>query len=211
MTATQVLRGVAEVIAGSPRFLTAPLIRNRHLRWGATDAEVAAVMPGDEIVPDASFNATRAITIDAPRERVWAWIVQMGYGRAGFYSYDIFDNGGCPSADEVLPEYQHPRVGDWVPMASKISEKTAFKVKAFEPPEWMLWEKRGSTWSWRLVAIEEGRTRLITRLKDRRDWSKPGSALLSLILLEIGDFPMMRKQLLGIKTRAERRPVSGRS
>src|SRR5690348_4930364 len=80
---------------------------------GATDDEVLGSMPGDEIVPRASLNATRAITIGAPPERVWPWIVQMGYHRAGFYTYDLIDNDGYPSADRVLEEYQHTAVGDW--------------------------------------------------------------------------------------------------
>jgi hypothetical protein len=92
------------------------------MRWGATDAEVAGPMPGDEIVPKASFNATRAITIDAPPERVWPWIVQMGYRRAGFYTYALLDNAGYGSADRVLPEYQDPKVGDWMPMSRKVNE-----------------------------------------------------------------------------------------
>ena len=133
MTAKHVLRGVADVVAGSPRFLAAPLIRRRHLRWGATNAELAGEMPGDEIVPNPSFSATRAITIDAPPEAVWPWLVQIGFGRAGFYSYDLFDNAGRPSAETILPEYQSPKVGDWGPMASKVNETTAFKIVGIEP------------------------------------------------------------------------------
>jgi hypothetical protein len=200
-----VLRGLGEVALASPLFLFAPLYRRRHLRWGATDAEVARVMPGDELVAEPSFNATRAITIDAPPEAVWPWLVQIGYGRAGFYSYDLFDNAARPSAERILPEYQEPKVGDWVPMASKVNETTAFKVKAFEQSRWLLWEKPHSTWAWKLVSLEHGRTRLIARLKERYEWrASPGSALLTLILFEFGDFPMMRKLLLGVKRRAER-------
>jgi hypothetical protein len=205
-----VLRGLGEVAVASPLFLFAPLYRRRHLRWGATDAEVAGAMPGDELVAEPSFNATRAITIDAPPEAVWPWLVQIGYGRAGFYSYDLFDNAARPSAQRILPEYQQPKVGDWVPMASKVNETTAFKIKAFEPNRWVLWEKPHSTWSWKLVPLEGGRTRLLTRLKDRYSWrASPGNALLSLILFEFGDFAMMRKLLLGVKRRAERLAESG--
>src|SRR5438105_3045577 len=89
------------------------------MRWGATKAEVAGPVPGDEIVPKASFNATRAITIGAPPERVWPWIVQMGYRRAGFYTYALLDNAGYESADRILPEYQDPKAGDWMPMSGK--------------------------------------------------------------------------------------------
>jgi hypothetical protein len=135
----------------------------------------------------------------------------MGFGRAGFYSYDLLDNAGRPSADRILPAYQSPRVGDWVPMAGTISETTAFRIAGFEPGRWLLWEKPHSTWSWKLVPLPGGRTRLVTRLKDRYDWrGSPGGALLSLVLFELGDFPMMRRCLLGVARRAEdRMPVAG--
>jgi hypothetical protein len=126
-------QAVLDALSGVPSFVTAPVIRRWHTRWGATDAEVAGPMPGDQIVPRASFNATRAITIDAPPEQVWPWIVQMGYRRAGFYTYALLDNAGYESADRVMPAYQDPKVGDWMPMSKRVNETTAFKVKAFEP------------------------------------------------------------------------------
>ena len=64
------------------------------------------------MVPKASFNVTRASTIDAPPERAWPWIVQMGYRRAGFDTYALLDNAGDESADCILPEYQDPKAGD---------------------------------------------------------------------------------------------------
>jgi hypothetical protein len=201
----QILRGLADVAVALPLFAFAPLYRRRHLRWGATDAEVATAMPGDELVSEPSFNATRAITIDASPEAVWPWLVQIGYGRAGFYSYDLLDNAARASAEEILPEHQQPNVDDWVPMATKVNETTAFKIKAFQPNRWMLWAKPHSTWAWKIVPLDGGRTRLIARLKERYEWrASPGTALLTLILFEFGDFPMMRKLLLGVKRRAER-------
>ena len=187
-----------------PRFVTAPLCRHWHLRWGAADAEVAAAMPGDDIVPDPSFTATRAITITAPTEDVWPWIVQIGTGRAGFYSYDLLDNAARPSASRILQQFQATRVGDWVPISRTINQTTAFKVAGFEPNQWLLWAKPHSTWSWTLTHLDGGRTRLVTRLKERHDWRSPGLALLTLVLFEFGDFPMMRRLLLGIRWRAER-------
>jgi hypothetical protein len=161
-------------------------------------------MPGDGLVPDPSFNATRALTIDAPPAQVWPWIVQIGTGRAGFYSYDLFDNGARPSADRILPELQNTQIGDWVPMFSKVNETTAFRVKAFERNQWLLWAKPDSTWAWTLTPLEGGRTRLVTRLKANYDWRSPGLALLTVIIFELGDFPMMRKLLLGMRSRAAR-------
>jgi hypothetical protein len=203
MNQRAVARSAADVLVASPRFLAAPLYRHRHLRWGATDAEVASAMPGDELVPQPSFGATRAITIAAPPQDVWPWIVQLGTGRAGFYSYDLFDNGARPSAERILPQFQQTRVGDWVPMSSKVNETTAFRVRAFQPGQRLLWAKPDSTWAWTLTPLDGGRTRLVTRLKERYDWRSPGLALLTVILFEFGDFPMMRKLLLGIRRRAE--------
>jgi hypothetical protein len=103
-----------------------------------------------------------------------------------------------------------------MPMAKNVTETTAFKVRALSTNEWLLWGKPDSTWSWRLVPLEGERTRVITRLKVRYAWETPVSALLTLILLEFGDFPMMRRVLRGIKDRAERmtqfpeEPLEGR-
>jgi hypothetical protein len=209
MRARDFWRGVGEIALASPLFLFAPLYRRWHLRWGTTNAEVAASMPGDELVAYPSFEATRAITINAPPEDVWPWLIQLGYGRAGFYSYDLFDNAGRPSAEQILAEHQHPKVGDWVPMAANVNETTAFKIAELVPNRLMLWEKPHSTWAWKLEPISGGRTRLIARLKERYEWrASPGNALLTLILFEFGDFPMMRKLLLGVKPRAERLAAS---
>ena len=195
---------MVDALSALPLFATAaPLYRRWHVRWWATDEEVRGPMPGDDLVPKASFDATRAITIDAPTEMVWPWIVQMGYRRAGFYTYALLDNAAYESADRVLDEYQDPRVGDWMPMAKTVNDKTAFKVRAFEPNAWLLWDKPDSTWAWKLMPLEGGRTRLISRSKQRYPWEKPASAILTLILLEFGDFTMMRRVLRGIKSRAE--------
>lgn len=148
--------GLLDALSGVPLFVTAPLYRHWHRRWGATGEEVRGAMPGDEIVRKASLNATRAITIHAPPELVWPWIVQIGYRRAGFYTYALLDNAGYESADRILEEYQPPKVGDWMPMFSKVNETTAFKVKAFKLDEWLLWEKPDSTWAWRLIPLDGG-------------------------------------------------------
>ena len=198
------LRSAGEAVIAAPLFVTAPFLRRWHLRWGASDEELAAPMPGDELVRDPSFTTTRAITIDAPPSAVWPWLVQIGFGRAGFYSYDILDNAGRESARAILAEYQHPRIGDWVPMARTVNETTAFKVAGFETDRWLLWQKPHSTWAWKLSPLDGDRTRLVVRLKDRFAWREsPGGALLSLILFELGDFPMMRKLLLEVRARAE--------
>ena len=200
--------GILDFLGGVPMFATAPLYRHWHMRWGATDDEVRAPMAGDELVPKASFKATRAITIQAPPEKVWPWIVQMGYGRAGFYTYDIADNAGYPSADQVLGEYQHFEVGDWAfnmnsmfGIELPINEFDAFKVKAFETNKWLLWAKPDSTWSWVLKPLANGGTRVVLRIR-----AHPANLFWTLFM-EFGDPPMARRMLKGIKARAERMEV----
>ncbi len=178
------------------------IVRPWHSHWGATDEEVTRAMPGDTIIERPTFNVTRAITIRARPQQIWPWITQMGFRRAGFYSYDLLDNLGKPSAERIIPELQHIDVGTWIPMSGKVSRETAFRVRAMEPEHWLLWEKAASTWAWRLASIDEKHTRLLIRLRCRYRWSKP-AILTDLILMEIGDFPMMRKMMLGIKRRAE--------
>ena len=79
-----------------------------HMRWGATDEEIAEAMPGDELLPVAEFHPTRAITIAARPDEIWPWIVQIGFNRAGFYAYDLVDNLAKPSAERIIPELQNP-------------------------------------------------------------------------------------------------------
>jgi len=204
------LRALAEDV---PLFLTAPLYRRLHLRWGATEAEVHASLPGDEQQPQAQFKATRAITIDAPPERVWPWLVQVGCRRAGWYSNDLMDNLGQPSSRTILDEFQTLEVGQWVPMSAfgEPSEYTAFKVAGFERHRWLLWSKPESTWVWKLTPTADGGTRLVSRVHAARDWRKPGTALLGVLLMEFGDFAMFRRMLLGIKERAEDAALTGRA
>jgi hypothetical protein len=199
----QLLHELRTVLEDIPRFAAAPLCRRWHQRWGATPEEVAALMPGDDLVATAHYRATRAITIEASPEAVWPWLVQVGCLRAGWYSNDLLDNLGRPSAEAVLPELQHLEAGQWVPMSPTPSETTALKVAAFEPNRLLVWEQPGSTWVWRLTATPDGATRLVTRLRILYDWRHPLGALLSLVLNEFGDFPMMRRMLLGLKRRAE--------
>jgi hypothetical protein len=101
-----------------------------------------------------------------------------------------------------VPELQAVSVGDWVPMSPTVNETTAFKVDSMEPPVSLLWRKPDSTRAWRLDPAGDG-TRLVTPLRIVYDWRKPGSALLSVFLIEFGDFAMMRRMLKGIRRRAE--------
>ncbi len=167
-----------------------------QLSWGATADEVTRPMAGDELVTSPTFNATRAVTINAPAERIWPWIVQIGYKRAGFYSWDILDNDGIPSAERILPEYQNLEIGDPVPLDEEIDAV----VVDMEPNEWLLLVFQSDstvTWAWALYKIDADRTRLVTRLRWR------ASSVVSQFVLDAFEIIMMRKHLLGIKRRAE--------
>jgi hypothetical protein len=209
---------VVDTLGAVPIWAAAPLLRPWHLRWGARPEEVRAPMPGDEVVPRAQFNATRAVTISAPPEAVWPWIVQVGYGRAGFYSYDQVDNGGVRSATEIVEELQHLEVGDLVPMFHELHGLAiAYRVDSFATNAWMLWVHRpdeiaapDSTWSWRLTARPGERTRLVTRMKQDYRWETPRLALFNMVLMEFGDFAMERRMLNGIKSRAEQLTAQSR-
>jgi hypothetical protein len=177
-------------------------IRPWQLRWGATDEELDRPMPGDEIVERPTFNATRAVTIEARPQEIWPWVVQIGMSRAGWYSYDLLDNLGRPSARRILPQFQNPKIGDVVPMSP--DGKQGMLVKDFEQDRWMLWwdGKGGMSWVWGLYPVDEARTRLITRVRLHYDWRSP--SILFHMLVEFTDIVMMRKSMLGIKERTER-------
>ena len=201
-TPADLARQVRDVVADLPRFLTAPLLRPWHRRWGATRAEVSEPMPGDDLFRRAQLQCTRAITIAATPEEVWPWLVQVGCLRAGWYSDDLLDNLAHPSARELVPELQDLEIGKWLPMAPTPSATSAFVVDSLEVPRWMLWRTPSSSWAWRLVPLPDGSTRLVTRLHAVYDWHRV-STVLWMPLMEFGDFPMMRRMLRGIRERAE--------
>jgi hypothetical protein len=209
-TKREVVVEVLHVGRDLPVLLTAPLYRRWHLRWGATPGELAAALPGDQFFPRAQYRSTRAITIQAPPEDVWPWLVQVGCQRAGFYSNDLLDNLGRPSATTILPAFQELQVGQWVPMSpGEPTDRTALKVHSFEPNRWLLWSKPDSTWAWRLTPTVEGGTRLVTRIRAVYDWRHhPFVASFGLLLMEFGDFAMLRAMLRGIKQRAEHPAVA---
>jgi hypothetical protein len=122
--------------------------------------------------------------------------------RAGWYSYDLLDNLGRPSARRILPQFQNPKIGDVIPMSP--AGKQGPYVKDFEQDRWMLWwDRKGrSSWAWGLYPGDEAHTRLVTRVRMRYKWLSP--LILFDMLVEFTDIIMLRKTLLGIKERAER-------
>ena len=201
------VRTVAAILATSVigAILVYVVYRPWALNWGASREEIARTMPGDGILSNPTFNATRAVTIDATPAEIWPWIAQMGYGKAGFYSYDRLDNDGIPSANHIIAEYQQLETGDSIP----LTEHGFVTVTTLEPESSMLWEYRGDdtttvfTWAWGLYPQAGGQTRLVTRLL----WH--ASSLRSRAMLDLFEIVMMRKCMLGIKRRAETANAAG--
>jgi hypothetical protein len=207
--------------------------------WGVDPDETARALPGDEIVTDGVNAETRGITINAPPSAVWPWLVQMGFGRAGWYSYDVVDMKGS-SAAGIRPELQGLALGDIVPthpgggfvvkaieperhlvlyMDSQLAREQAEAAKAINAESPSNLRVTGAfmetsqpteftaSWAFVLEDLEDGRTRLIERFRirfgaaDDKPWTRA-----TLPLMGFGLFVMMRRQLLGIRDRAERWP-----
>jgi hypothetical protein len=176
------------------------IFRPWQLSWGATTDEVGRALPGDGVVPDPTFDATRAITIAARPDQIWPWLLQVGVKRAGWYSYDLLDNLGRPSAREIIPALQQVGVGDVVPLSP--DGKQGVRILALDLPRSMMWGTLpDTTWLWLCEPQADGTTRLITRIRSRYRWLSPTIAFS--LLVEFADIWMIRKMLLNIRERAE--------
>ena len=170
--------------------------------WGATHAEINGAVVGDDLCADAREIATRAITIDAPSAEVFAWIRQMGFGKAGWYSYDWLDNLGRRSARTINPEWQEVHSGDTVPggpidFEAVIVDAPRALVLSVAPKGFMN-SRLCFSLAYELRADPTG-TRLVTRMRARID--VPGGRFLEHFILGPGDGIMVRKQLLNIARR----------
>ncbi|MCW3016754.1 MAG: hypothetical protein JWO02_3846 [Solirubrobacterales bacterium] len=176
-------------------------LRQPIMTWGATDAEAAARLPGDELLADADAMATRAIDIDASAAAVWPWLAQMGPSpRGGAYTYDWIENLlrlNMHSVDRVLPEFQHPEVGDTIGFGPN-----QLRVARVEPEHVLAWRSEDGNWVWTFVLeSRDGTTRLISRNRFRLPTL---AARIGMLPMEPGSLVMERKMLRGIKRRAER-------
>jgi hypothetical protein len=168
--------------------------------WGATQTEVAARLPGDELLEAADTVSTRAIGIDAPAGAVWPWLAQMGPSpRGGAYTYDWIENLfglNMHSVDRVLPEFQNPQAGDVIGFGPN-----QMRLERAEDERVLAWRSQDHNWVWTFVVEPRGAgTRLISRNRFR----------LPTLAARVGSVPMMpgsllmeRKMLLGVKERAE--------
>lgn len=181
------------------------IMRPWHKRWGASSEEATMTLPGDEIVPRPNETVTHAITIHAPIETVWSWVVQIGQTKGGFYSYTWLENlVGCRmrNAERIVPEFQQLSVGDEVWLHPKAPP---LPVVYLEPGRTLVLGSNmdePGTWGFYLKPVDERTTRLIIRGRSRIR-SGPVSWIGHYILFEPAHFIMERKMLLGIKARAE--------
>jgi len=203
-TATKVLLPIGAVAgAVAVRETYQRRLRKPVLTWGATDEEAARRLPGDEFLEDADIVTTRAITIEAPPSAVWPWLVQMGSGRAGAYTYDWIENLfglGMHSSDRIHPEWQHLEVGDMIPGKASLP---GLRVELLEPERALVTRSEDGTWVWAFVLDEQdSRTRFLSRNRIAMRNPSLGDRL-GMAVMEPGSLVMERKMLLGIKQRAE--------
>ncbi len=173
------------------------------LNWGATDTEVHATLPGDEILTDACLQTTRAITVNTRPDQIWPWLLQMGpRPRAGVYTYDWLERLlgiNIENSDRILPEFQHLEPGEFFALGNG---NNGLHVRIVQPERAVVlqWHKEQSTWAFVLEPMNDGTTRLISR---NRIIGKGPLFRLMMAFMEPGSLVMERKMLLGIKQRAE--------
>ncbi len=186
-----------------------PFLRSRRRRWGATDEETENSYPGDELVPEPKWTANHAISINATPEQVWPWIVQIGQGRGGFYSYQKLENfTGCEieNTSRILEKHQHLRVGDPIklhveapPMTVAIVEKPTALVLYGNPAEANDSAVLSTSWAFLLLEQPDGTSRLLSRTRYHHNDDFRSKLMGGLLLMEPISFVMERKMLKVIK------------
>ena len=179
--------------------------RGPCLSWGATSEDVERTMPGDDLLADPDLISTRAIKIDAPPSAIWPWLVQMGSGKGGVYTYDWIENLfglHMHSVDEILPQFQNRKVGDVEQLGSKGPR---LRVAVLDAEEAMVLKSEDGNWVWAFGLYPGGDAS--TTLASRNRIAIPGASVfrraIATFILEPGSLIMERKMLLGIKRRAE--------
>jgi hypothetical protein len=201
-----IIEEILGAVAIAAAIVSSPLIRPWYSQWGATESEVNMSLPGDDQVPDPELVSTRAISIEAPAPEIWPWLVQIGQGRGGLYSYERLENlVGCDmhNADRIIPEHQHLEVGDKVRIIPE-GRDPYFVVSAIEPGRAIILggDDPPTTWAFILEPIDDNTTRLIIRW--RQDYEPTsGNVLGWRLVTDPITFVMERKLLQGIKERVE--------
>ena len=205
------MENLGGVLAMMLAFAT-PFARFWRRRWGATPEEVGGVQPGDELVPAPKWMANHAIAIDAPPDRVWPWIAQIGQGRGGFYSYERLENlTGCQitNTSRILAEHQDLRPGDPIrlhaevpPMSAAIVAKPTALV-LHGSPSGEDGPSLSSTWAFLLFEQPDGTTRLLSRTRYDYAGDLRSRLMGGPLLIEPISFVMERKMLRVIRALVE--------
>ena len=179
--------------------------RRPCLTWGASAEDVDRAMPGDDLLEYADLVSTRAIRIDAPPSAIWPWLVQMGSGKGGLYTYDWIENLlglNMHSVDEILPQFQDRKVGDLEQLGSKGPR---LRVAVLETERAMVVRSEDGNWVWAfcLYPASEGRTTLVSRNQIATPGASRWTRLFNTFVMEPGSLIMERKMLQGIRQRAE--------
>ncbi|MBW0271802.1 hypothetical protein ATM97_14450 [Nocardia sp. MH4] len=180
------------------------LLRKRFATWGATRDEAQRTIPGDELLPHPDIRTTRAITVAAEPAAIWPWLVQIGPGRGGAYTYDWIENLfglDMHSADEILPRFQHPALGDVIALGARGPR---LRIRVLEPDRSLVFASEDGAWVWSFALYPEpAGTRLISRNLISLTEASLGTRLFTRLVAEPGSLVMERKMLSGIRTRAE--------
>jgi hypothetical protein len=176
----------------------APHITASLRRVKASEDECVRTLAGDERISRPIASLTHAITIRCCPEELWPWLVQMGAGRAGWYSYDFLDNGGHPSSKEIVRNLQEVSIGALFPALPGATD--GFLVLDYKPERFLVLGSEAATWAFVLESAGRNQTRLITRARGKAAYS---FHRLPLALVRLVHFIMQRKQLLEIARRAE--------
>lgn len=178
--------------------------RRRCLTWGATADDVDRTMPGDELLVHPDLLSTRAVRIAAPPSAVWPWLMQMGSGKGGVYTYDWIENLAglnMHSVDVVLPQFQDRKVGD-VEALGKSGPR--MRVEVLDPQRAMVLHSEDGNWVWTFgLYPEDGGTALVSRNRIATPGAAAPVRAFNTLIMEPGSLIMERKMLLGIKQRAE--------
>ena len=197
---------IAGITLGAVLAVYVVVLRPWHMHWGATEEEIASPIRGDSLVQHPHEVTTRGITINAWPSHVWPWLAQMGKGRGGLYSYDwldqVFGVLDAPSSDTLIARFLEIREGDTIPVGGSAGWPVAIAIR----DELLLLDVRDRgahvTWAFVLHQASPTQTRLIMRVRARMPvtWKLP----LQMAVLDPSEFLMVRRQLMGIRDRAER-------
>jgi hypothetical protein len=218
---------IVEAVGGAGligfHILLLPFLRGYRTRWGISEQEANVDLPGDELVRNPKLRMTWGITIDAPIEDVWPWVVQMGQGRGGFYTYQFLENiAGCQifNADSILPEHQQIPIEAGVSLAPGMSLNVALHeeghffflhscmdmitMEIVDTKQDPFPEKfMNIGWGFYVQKISINQTRFLSRWLTDYDPALMNKIAVNIFLEPIG-FVMGRKMLIGTKQRAER-------